>query len=92
MCDHRNFNATCKVARMEDSGRFLLEATVRCTDCGKPFQFLGLQPGLDFNGARVSIDGLELNIGICPEGAHPSPMASMLRGYDISLGNSGNNQ
>lgn len=77
---------------MEDSGRFMLEVTVRCTDCEKPFQFLGLQPGLDFNGARVSVDGLELNVAISPEGARPSPLANMLRGYDISLGNSGSNQ
>lgn len=69
---------------MEDSGRFMLEVTVKCIECSKPFQFLGLQPGLDFDGARVSIDGLELNVGICPEGARPSPLQGMMRGYDIS--------
>ncbi|SDD94538.1 hypothetical protein SAMN05216337_1017117 [Bradyrhizobium brasilense] len=70
----------------------MLEVTVKCTDCDKPFQFLGLQPGLDFNGARVSVDGLELNVGISPEGVKPSPLQNMMRGYDISLGRSGSNQ
>jgi hypothetical protein len=77
---------------MEDTGRFMLEATVRCTDCGKPFQFLGLKPGLDFDGARVSLDGLELNVAITPEGVRPSPLQNMLRGYDINLGAKGQNQ
>jgi hypothetical protein len=77
---------------MEDTGRFMLEVTVRCSDCNKPFQFLGLKPGLDFGGARVSIDGLELNVGISPDGVQPSPLANMLRGYDISLGAKGSNQ
>ena len=91
-CAHFNFKCDCAVGRMEDSGRFMLEVTVRCTDCDKPFQFLGLKPGLDFDGARVSIDGLELNIGICPEGVRPSPLANMLRGYDVNVGKSGSNQ
>lgn len=92
MCKHLNFKCECKVARMEDSGRFMLEVTVHCTDYNKPFQFLGLRPGLDFDGARVSIDGLELNVGICPEGASPSPLANMLRGFDVNSGHSGKNQ
>lgn len=91
-CTHQNFKCGCKVARLEDSGRFMLEMTVHCSDCDKPFQFLGLQPGIDFNGARVSIDGLELNVGISPEGVAPSPLQNMMRGYDVSLGKTGVNQ
>lgn len=91
-CVHMNFNCVCKVARIEDSGRFMLEVTVKCTDCDKAFQFLGLKPGLDFDGARVSIDGLELNVGICPEGVRPSPLTNMLRGFDVNLGQSSSNQ
>lgn len=86
-CKHMNFEASCKVARLEDSGRFMFEATVRCTECKKPFQFLGLQPGLDMNGARVSLDGLEINVAICPQGVRPTPLAGFVRGYDISPGN-----
>jgi hypothetical protein len=91
-CKHFNFGFDCKIARLEDSGRFMLEVTVRCTDCGKAFQFLGQKPGLNFDGATVSLDGLELNIGICPEGTRPSPLQGMLRGYDVHLGQSGTNQ
>jgi len=77
MCDHHKFAAKVKVARLEDSGRFMAEIRVTCSDCGKPFQFLGLEPGLDLDGARVSIDGLEANIAIAPEGARPNPLQRM---------------
>lgn len=76
-CEHKNFAAKVRVARLEDSGRFMAEIRITCQDCGKPFQFLGLEPGLDLDGARVSIDGLEANIAICPEGARPSPLQRM---------------
>lgn len=91
-CKHVNFKCDCKVGRMEDTGRFILEVQVRCADCAKPFQFLGLQPGMDFDGARVSIDGLEMIVGITPQGVRPSPLQGMLRGYDVSLVNSRSNQ
>lgn len=77
-CAHHNFDATCRVARLEDTGRFVLEVTVKCTDCGRPFQFLGLQPGLNFDGATVSLDGLEANLAICPEGQRPSPVQELM--------------
>lgn len=82
-CKHESFHCIVKVARLEDSGRFMAEITVKCSQCDKPFQFLGLQPGLDLNGARVSLDGLEANIAICPQGAKPSPLGIM--GYDIKV-------
>jgi hypothetical protein len=79
-CAHLNFEASAKIARLEDSGQFMCELTVHCSDCGLPFQFLGLEPGLDLNGARVSIDGLELNAAICPQGSRPNPLQSMAYG------------
>lgn len=84
-CKHENFAANVKVARLEDSGRFMAEIRISCTECGAPFQFLGLEPGLDLQGARVSIDGLEANIAIAPEGTQPSPLQQMVhgvRGFD----------
>lgn len=81
-CPHMNFGADCRVARLEDSGRFMLEVSVRCLDCGQPFQFLGLPPGLKLNGATVSLDGLEANIAICPQGARPNPLQG-LQGYTV---------
>ena len=69
--DHEDFDATVAVARLEDTGRFMCEVRIKCVGCGVPFQF----PGLDLDGARVSIDGLEANIAICPNGMKPSPVA-----------------
>ena len=73
-CKHENFSATVKVARLEDRGLFMAEVRVRCDECGLPFQFLGLEPGVDLMGARVSVDGLEANLAICPQGSRPSPL------------------
>lgn len=76
-CKHMNFNASVAVARLEDTGGFMAEIRIECMDCKKPFQFLGLEPGIDMQGARVSINGLEANIAICPEGAKPNPLQQM---------------
>ena len=78
MCKHNNFDATVKVARIEDSGRFMAEVQVKCADCGVPMQFMGLQPGLNFDGATVSLDGLEMSVGIHPQGQRPNPAATRL--------------
>lgn len=79
-CKHHNFAARVGVARLEDIGRFMAEITVRCTDCDTPFQFLGLEPGLNLQGATCSIDGLEANIAIVPQGARPNPLQQMMHG------------
>ncbi len=55
----------------------MAEITINCSQCGKPFQFLGLQAGVDTQGATVSIDGLEARIGISPEGVRPNPFQKM---------------
>jgi len=85
-CKHEHFAAECKIARLEDIGRFMFEAKVKCIDCGKAFQFLGLPPGLSLQGgATVSIDGLELNCAIAPQGTQPAPIHGLL-GFDIKRG------
>jgi hypothetical protein len=77
-CEHFNFTATVEVGRLtNDRGKvknYMADITVKCADCGKRFQFLGLKPGLDLQGARVSIDGLEARIGLCPAGEQPSAL------------------
>lgn len=85
-CRHHAFDANCRVARLEDTGRFMLEVRVRCIDCGTPFQFLGLPNGLNFDSATVSLDGLEANLAICPEGQRPSPMQTLM-GYTVEKTN-----
>lgn len=77
-CRHNvSHRADVKIACLEDSGGFMAEITIACAQCGKAFQFLGLESGLDTQGARVSIDGLEANIAICPEGSKPNPLQRM---------------
>lgn len=83
-CKHMNFAAKVNVARLEDSGRFMAEIRIECTECGLPFQFVGLEPGLDLNGARVSIDGLEANMAIAPKGEALSPIDIL--GFNIRGG------
>lgn len=75
-----NFHASVRVARLEDTGGFVAEIRVECSECKTPFQFLGLEPGIDTQGARVSIDGLEANIAIAPNGSKPSPLQRMAFG------------
>lgn len=76
-CKHMNFSAYVAVARLEDSGQFAAEIKIKCLDCDLPFQFLGLPPGVNLNGATVSIDGLEARIAISPMGAQPNPFQTM---------------
>lgn len=83
MCEHKNFDANVRVARIEDKGRFMAEIRITCKDCGEPFQFMGLEPGLNFDGATVSLDGQEANIGICPQGVRPTPFQRLM-GYSIT--------
>jgi hypothetical protein len=80
VCEHMNFDAAVRVARIEDKGRFMAEIRITYRDCGTPMQFMGLEPGYNLNGATVSLDGLEANIGIHPKGNRPNPLQGLL-GY-----------
>jgi hypothetical protein len=77
MCKHENFSAKVSVARLEDSGGFMAEITIHCTECGVPMEFLGLEPGIDTQGAKVSVDGTEARIAISPKGTKPNPLQRM---------------
>lgn len=81
-CTHQQFDADVRVARLEDIGAFMAEVRIKCLHCGVSFQFLGLPAGCMLNGATVSLDGLEANLAICPQGAKPSPMQVV--GYTIT--------
>lgn len=81
-CQHKEFNARVRVARIEDKGRFMAEIRISCSECGVPMQFMGLEPGLNYEGATVSLDGLEANIAIHPEGQRPNPLQSLM-GYTV---------
>lgn len=77
-CKHMNFDANVTVNRLEDTGRFMAEVTIKCLDCGEPFQFLGLEPGLKMAGAACSVTGLEARLAILPNSQVMSPMARMM--------------
>jgi len=66
-CPHEIFDCNCNVANIEDVGRFMIDVTVKCAQCGVPFRFIGLPAGLDMNGASVSIDACEARLAIAPK-------------------------
>lgn len=77
-CKHENFRTDVRVARLTDTGRFVADIRIHCVDCGMPMQFKGIAAGYNADGAAVSIDGLELRIGIHPQGESPNPLQQML--------------
>lgn len=81
-CKHMSFDASVRVARIKDKGRFMVEISIKCRDCGVPMQFMWLEPWLNFDGATVSLDGLEANIGIHPRGQRPDPLQKLM-GYSV---------
>ena len=70
-CAHSSFDAQCAVGRLTEvtdgpvTG-YTIDVQVRCTDCGLPFRFLGVQAGSSPHAPRVSIDGHELRAPIEP--------------------------
>jgi len=77
-CNHENFTAKVDVHRLEDSGRFSADVSIKCVQCGTPFSFLGLPAGLDLNGASVSVDGTEARLAI----GTPETVANIMDGND----------
>lgn len=76
-CAHENFQAQVDVNRIIDTGRFSADVRIHCSDCGLPFEFLGLEPGLHPAAARVSVDGREARLAIAPSGLLPNPIQKM---------------
>lgn len=76
-CDHRQFDATVTVNRLEDTGRFNADIRIKCVVCGTPFRFIGLPAGVDQNGAAVSIDGTEGRFAIAPKGQVITPLEGL---------------
>lgn len=82
-CKHLIFSAEVKVARIEDTGRFLAEVRIACKDCDTPFQFAGMQTGFNYNHPTVSLDGLHANLPIFANGQQPNPLQRLM-GYSVS--------
>ena len=65
-CTHEEFNAEVEVNRLEDIGAFAADVRIRCRQCQRPFQFLGLPGGLAPDQPTVSVDGTEARLPIAP--------------------------
>ncbi len=65
-CEHKEFEASVTVNRLEDSKRFMADVCIACRDCKKPFRFLGLPAGINLDGATVSIEATEARLAIAP--------------------------
>lgn len=66
-CAHEDFGAEVRVGRMLDTGRFIAEITISCSQCQLPFRFKGVQAGVAWERPTCSIEGLTLNAPIEPE-------------------------
>ena len=85
-CKHESFSSEVAIARLEDTGQFLAEITIECAQCHRPFQFLGLSPGLDLRGAAMDLDGLEARLAIVPQGEELSPLdEGLVRGFRLQF-------
>lgn len=85
-CDHEKFAAHVVVNRLSDSGRFQADVRIQCSECGKPFRFIGLLAGLDLNGAATNPDATEARLAIAPEGEFISLLDDALVGFSIRRG------
>ena len=75
-CEHLEFEARVEVGRLTEGegGKvtsFSADVRITCTDCGKPFLFVGVPFGLSPNQPTVSVDGQELRCPIIPQGTTP---------------------
>ncbi len=72
MCEHLKFKALTQVGRITETEggpvyRYTADITIKCADCGLPFEFIGVPAGESPDGPRTSIDFTELRIPIRPE-------------------------
>jgi hypothetical protein len=77
-CKHEGFDITTNINFLADRGKWMAEVTIKCNQCGEPFQWLGPDVGIHLNGAALSPDGLELRIAIAPNSVTPSPLDRMV--------------
>ncbi len=82
-CAHENFQANVGVHRLSDEpdgpiNRYSADITIKCRDCGEPFQFIGVKAGLSFAEPMVGIDGEELRCPIGPKSLRLGPLDGAL--------------
>lgn len=65
-CSHDKFHGDVAVNKMVDTGGFMVDVRIKCSDCNMSFRFQGLKIGLDMAGASMSVDGTEARLAIVP--------------------------
>ncbi len=65
-CEHKEFEASVTVNRLEDVKRFAADVHIVCRECKRPFRFLGLPGGLHPVYPTVSVDQTEARMPIAP--------------------------
>ncbi len=76
-CKHLNFKAKCDVTRLVDKDDveqitgFTADLKIECSECGKPFMFIGVPSGYSPSQPMVSADLCELRIPIKPSAEEP---------------------
>lgn len=73
-CKHENFAASVIVNRLEDSGAFVCDIRVKCSDCKTEFEFPDPPFGLSSHEVCVSMDGKELRVPCKPSGQKAFPV------------------
>lgn len=86
-CTHPEFLANVQVNRVSkvENGPVVaydVTATVKCTKCGTPFRWLGLQAGLSYAGPMVDVSGFELRAPIAPRDVETD---TTLVGYSVKM-------
>lgn len=71
MCDHKNFKAQCDVTRLTNPEGdtitgYTTDISIMCSDCFKPFQFIGVPMGSSPIQPMCNFDGTELRAPIKP--------------------------
>lgn len=76
-CKHNKFKVQANVARLhteedpENITGYSMDITVKCDECGEPFEWVGLPGGYSPSQPRVSFDGTELRAPIRPSTMKP---------------------
>lgn len=71
-CEHLNFGSRVKIGRLHSENnpkvitRYTADIEISCTDCGIPFQFIGLPHGASINEPCCSIGAEEARLPIEP--------------------------
>lgn len=69
-CEHKEFEASVTVNRLEDIKGFAADVCIVCRECRTPFRFLGLPGGLAPDRPTISVDGTEARLPIAPGGMY----------------------